>query len=80
MSLRPMLSLPTTSMKRTLTVAIASAALLTAAHASAQTLRFAHVDPRRLDDLQKKGPPVRSSKTSSKPKPTSRSSSIRRVR
>ena len=45
MSLRPMLSLPTTSMKRTLTVAIASAALLTAAHASAQTLRFAHVDP-----------------------------------
>ena len=32
-------------MKRTLTVAIASAALLTAAHASAQTLRFAHVDP-----------------------------------
>nr|WP_289073023.1 DctP family TRAP transporter solute-binding subunit [uncultured Halomonas sp.] len=45
MSLRPMLSLPTTSMKRTLTVAVASAALLTAAHASAQTLRFAHVDP-----------------------------------
>ena len=31
MSLRPLLSLPTTSMKRTLTVAIASAALLTAA-------------------------------------------------
>ena len=45
MSLRPLLSLPTTSMKRTLTVTIASAALLTAANASAQTLRFAHVDP-----------------------------------
>ncbi len=45
MSLRPMFSLQKISMKHTLTVAIASAALLSAAHASAQTLRFAHVDP-----------------------------------
>ncbi len=44
MSLRPMFSLQKISMKHTLTVAIASAALLSAAHASAQTLRFAHVD------------------------------------
>lgn len=33
------------SMKRTLTAAIATATLIGAAHASAQTLRFAHVDP-----------------------------------
>jgi TRAP-type C4-dicarboxylate transport system substrate-binding protein len=40
-----MFSLQKTSMKRTLTVAITMAALFSAAHASAQTLRFAHVDP-----------------------------------
>ena len=45
MSLRPMFSLQKTSMKRTLTVAVTMAALFSAAHASAQTLRFAHVDP-----------------------------------
>lgn len=45
MSLHPLFALKQTSMKRTLAAAIAAAALVTAANASAQTLRFAHVDP-----------------------------------
>ncbi len=41
----PVFSLKQISMKRTLTVAVAAATLIAAANVSAQTLRFAHVDP-----------------------------------
>ena len=45
MSLTPRFALKQTSMKRTLAASIAAVSLMAAATASAQTLRFAHVDP-----------------------------------